>query len=192
MHFCSQCGSQLIDGARFCASCGASVNVSTNPVPLPAQPTQPAQFNPVPLPAQPDAIPAPMQPQQPGIVPLPVQSAKKLSKRAMAIIITAIVAVVLVIAGVCVWSASAAAIKLDGYYSASVSEDSMEYSVQVSEDTLSLPTIPTTTCKTRSWALLARAGRQAPTRSTTSLIFISTGMAKTSVLQSSSEWIHHL
>ncbi|WP_195524287.1 zinc-ribbon domain-containing protein [Bifidobacterium pseudocatenulatum] len=39
MHFCSQCGSQLIDGARFCASCGASVNVSTNPVPLPAQPT---------------------------------------------------------------------------------------------------------------------------------------------------------
>lgn len=103
MHFCSQCGSQLIDGARFCASCGASVNVSTNPVPLPAQP---------------DAIPAPMQPQQPGIVPLPVQSAKKLSKRAMVIIITAIVAVVLVIAGVCVWSASAAAIKLDGYYSA--------------------------------------------------------------------------
>lgn len=36
--FCSKCGSQVADGAAFCASCGASLTVA----PAPAQPAQPA------------------------------------------------------------------------------------------------------------------------------------------------------
>jgi len=47
MQFCSTCGRELQHGASFCSKCGASVVVSTQPVPLrlDSQPGQPARQN---------------------------------------------------------------------------------------------------------------------------------------------------
>lgn len=45
--FCKKCGKELLEGARFCAGCGAPTNIEQSaPAPRPAQPIQPAPIQP--------------------------------------------------------------------------------------------------------------------------------------------------
>lgn len=45
--FCKKCGKELLEGARFCAGCGAPTNIEQSaPAPRPAQPIQPAPTQP--------------------------------------------------------------------------------------------------------------------------------------------------
>lgn len=45
--FCKKCGKELLEGARFCAGCGAPTNIEqSSPAPQPAQPIQPAPTQP--------------------------------------------------------------------------------------------------------------------------------------------------
>lgn len=45
--FCKKCGKELLEGARFCAGCGAPTNIEQSaPAPQPAQPIQPAPTQP--------------------------------------------------------------------------------------------------------------------------------------------------
>lgn len=45
--FCKKCGKELLEGARFCAGCGAPTNIEQSaPAPRPAQPIQPAAIQP--------------------------------------------------------------------------------------------------------------------------------------------------
>ena len=61
--FCTKCGSQLDDGAKFCTNCGAQTRFA--PVPPPAAaPAEPAA--PAPAAPQPQQWQAPQQPQQPA------------------------------------------------------------------------------------------------------------------------------
>ncbi|MGI5979241.1 MAG: zinc-ribbon domain-containing protein [Oscillospiraceae bacterium] len=63
--FCTNCGSELHSGARFCAKCGATVSSATaNPMPQQPKPvpqSQP-QAQPNPMPQQPSAAPWPSNP----------------------------------------------------------------------------------------------------------------------------------
>lgn len=45
--FCKKCGKELLEGARFCAGCGAPTNIEQSaPAPRPAQPIQPSPNQP--------------------------------------------------------------------------------------------------------------------------------------------------
>lgn len=57
MKFCTRCGTQLEDAARFCSACGASQAVQPTAPAAPAQPVQPAQPE---VPVQPVAPVAPV------------------------------------------------------------------------------------------------------------------------------------
>ena len=57
--FCTKCGSQLEDGAKFCTNCGAQTRFAQVPAPAAPEPQQPAQ------PQQPQQWQQPAQPQQP-------------------------------------------------------------------------------------------------------------------------------
>lgn len=57
--FCTTCGAQLPDGARFCSKCGAPVAPAPKPAPEPPAPTpEPAAEQPAPAPAAPEPEPA--------------------------------------------------------------------------------------------------------------------------------------
>ena len=115
--FCSNCGTQIPDGAMFCPGCGSSTGAPVQPAPVPAQPVQQvaqsapapqpvqqvAQSAPAPQPVQqvvqptPAPQPVPVQPVQPAPVPqpAPVKSKKKKGKTGLIIAIISL----LVIAG---------------------------------------------------------------------------------------------
>ena len=74
--FCTKCGSQLEDGAKFCTNCGAQTRFAQVPKPdappqaapvvaAPAQPQQPQQWQQPAQPQQPQQWQQPAQPQQP-------------------------------------------------------------------------------------------------------------------------------
>ena len=72
--FCSNCGTRLNEGARFCHGCGAAVSPAPEPVPQPApipQPVPAPVFQPEPMP-QPVPAPVPQPEPMPQPVPAPV------------------------------------------------------------------------------------------------------------------------
>lgn len=68
--FCTKCGAQLPDDARFCSKCGAPVAATPEPAPAPTPAPEP-KSEPVPAPEPPEPAPAPT----PEPVPAPVPSA---------------------------------------------------------------------------------------------------------------------
>lgn len=88
--FCSNCGNQVQDGARFCENCGALV-VSPAPV------SQPAPFAPYPLNPEPAPVAEPAPAAEPEAPAAPAKKKKKLLPLILilAVVIVAVVAVVL-------------------------------------------------------------------------------------------------
>lgn len=124
MKFCTQCGNQAADNAKFCASCGSPFAEAT-----PAQPMQSAP-SPVPAPA-----PAPIQPPMPvpAAAGQPMDPAKK--KKVIITVVAVIVVLVLAIAGIGVASARANSMKLAGSsFYAKVDENDEEFTVSVDQD----------------------------------------------------------
>ena len=98
--FCSRCGHELPDGAKYCDSCGSAVVASTAPIasaapippvagPVPVPPTS----SPTPMP--PAASPAPLQAQDPG-----QQQAPRKGPNPAAIVAVVAVVAILVVGGV--------------------------------------------------------------------------------------------
>ena len=72
--FCPNCGTQNVDGVRFCRLCGKPLQTRVQPQAQSAQPVQPAQPQPsYSQPAQPPYTPPvqPNAPQQPYVAPVP-------------------------------------------------------------------------------------------------------------------------